>query len=72
MKKFFFAVQVFGIIAMFPLYVILEMNHGTGALPENKNHPVFIEGSGKVAALASVNSEVQDEYSIRLNYLWVQ
>ncbi len=38
MKKFLFAAQVFGIMMMFPLYVILEMNHGTASLDENKNH----------------------------------
>ena len=32
MKKLVFAVQVFGIIAMFPIYVILEMNHGTSEI----------------------------------------
>lgn len=30
MKKIVFAVQVFGLIAMFPIVVVLEMTHGTG------------------------------------------
>jgi hypothetical protein len=68
MKKFFFAVQVFGILAMFPLYVILEMNHG---LPENKNHSGVTEKPEKAAIGASLNSDAQDENSILLNYLWV-
>ena len=68
MKKFLFAVQVFGIIGMFPIYVILEMNHG---LPENKNHSGVAEKPEKTAIGASLNSEAQDEQSIQLNYLWV-
>ena len=69
MKKFVFAVQVFGILAMFPLYVILEMNHG---LPESKSHSGVAEKPDKTIIGASLNSEGQDENSIRLNYLWVQ
>ena len=69
MRKFVFAVQVFGIIAIFPIYVILEMNHG---LPGNKNHSGVTEKPEKTAIGASLNSEAQDENFIRLNYLWVR
>jgi len=37
MKKLVFAAQVFGLLAMFPIVVFLEMNHATGRLPENIN-----------------------------------
>jgi len=37
MKKLVFAAQVFGLLAMFPIVVFLEMNHATGRLPENVN-----------------------------------
>ena len=63
MKKLLFAVQVFGIIAMFPLYVILEMNHATG-LPENKKQSGVIETAQKTIIRASLNSEGQNENSI--------
>ncbi len=63
MKKLLFAVQVFGIIAMFPLYVILEMNHGTG-LPENKNQSGVIETPQKRSSGHLLNSEEQNENSI--------
>ena len=53
MKKLVFAVQVFGIIAMFPIYVILEMNHGTEKLFENKNHPVVKDRVEKTAIRAA-------------------
>ncbi|MEP7377653.1 MAG: hypothetical protein ABI675_29885 [Chitinophagaceae bacterium] len=72
MKKFLFAVQVFGIIAMFPIYVILEMNHGTGSLPENKSQPVVKGIIEKTAIRTSFNSEVRDGNPIRLTYLWIQ
>lgn len=41
MKKLLFAVQVFGAIAMFPLYVIVEFNHGTKTLPVNNSASVI-------------------------------
>ena len=41
MKKLLFAVQVFGAIAMFPLYVIVEFNHGTKTLPVNTSTSVI-------------------------------
>jgi hypothetical protein len=63
MKKLVFALQVFGIIALFPIYVILEMNHGTG-LPENKNYPGVTEKPEKTITRVSLNSKVQNENSI--------
>jgi uncharacterized membrane protein len=33
MKNFVFAIQVFGIMAMLPILVVLEINHGTQTLP---------------------------------------
>ena len=35
MKKIGFALQVFGLITIFPLCVILEMNHAATKLPAN-------------------------------------
>lgn len=72
MKKLLFAVQVFGIIAMFPIYVILEMNHGTQKLSENKNPAVVKERVEKTAIRASFNFEARNGNSIRLTYLWIQ
>ena len=68
MKKFVFAVQVFGIIAMFPIYVILEMNHG---LPENKNHPFVKEKPERTIIRVSLNSEAQNGNSIPSKLLTV-
>ena len=65
MKKFVFAVQVFGIIAMFPIYVILEMNHG---LPENKNQSGVTGKPEKTIIRVSLNSKVQNENSIPVKY----
>lgn len=70
MKKFVFAVQVFGIIAMFPIYVILEMNHGTG-LPENKNHSGVAEKPEKTIFRVALNSKVENENSITSKLLTV-
>ncbi len=43
MKKLVFTVQVFGLIAAFPLYVVIEFNHGAKALPANNSGAVGIE-----------------------------
>ena len=72
MKKIVFAVQVFGIIAMFPIYVILEMNHGTGRVPENKSRPVVSERMERTAIRAYFNAEAPKGKPTRLTYLWIQ
>jgi hypothetical protein len=36
MKKIAFALQVFALITMLPLYVIIELNHSTAAPTKNK------------------------------------
>jgi uncharacterized alpha/beta hydrolase family protein len=37
MKKIAFALQVFALITMLPLYVIIELNHSTAAPTKNKS-----------------------------------
>ncbi|CAN5880112.1 hypothetical protein BH11BAC4_BH11BAC4_27200 [soil metagenome] len=34
MKKIVFSLQVFGLIALIPVYVVMEMNHGKSTLRE--------------------------------------
>ena len=43
MKKLVFAIQMFGLIALFPLYVIAEFNHGAERLPVNNSSIDFIK-----------------------------
>ncbi|MEP7110463.1 MAG: hypothetical protein ABI760_20885 [Ferruginibacter sp.] len=43
MKKIVFAIQVFSLLAMFPVIVILEMNHATRGLHENNPSPGVTE-----------------------------
>lgn len=64
MKKIVFTLQVFGTIALFTIYVVLEMNHGTGKLPGNKNYPVVKEKAEKTIIRASLNDKAQNEMSI--------
>ena len=64
MKKIVFAVQVFGILAMFPIYIVLEMNHGTESFPGTKNHPVDIEKVEKNNTPVSLNAEEQIESAV--------
>jgi hypothetical protein len=71
MKKLIFAAQVFGIIAMFPLYVILEMNHGTSEFPAEGNRRVVTEESEK-ALIEPLNSESQVKMLYPVKYLRVQ
>ena len=43
MKKIVFAIQVFGLITMLPLYLILELTRGTDRLPAKNPAPVIID-----------------------------
>lgn len=46
MKKLVFAFQMFGVIAMFPLYVIVEFNHAKRTLPEQNPSSVIEKKQG--------------------------
>jgi hypothetical protein len=61
MKKTIFTVQVFCLIAMFPLYLILELNHGTQRVPSNIFPSIGIEKPAKRSIQPSVNSTVENE-----------
>ena len=37
MKKAVFAIQMFVLIAFFPVYLVVELNHGTGRMPVNNS-----------------------------------
>ena len=57
MKKLLFAVQVFGAIAMFPLYVIVEFNHGKKALPVHNSSSVIVKEQKDISAQSGVRNE---------------
>jgi hypothetical protein len=43
MKKFVFAIQIFGLMATLPIWILLEMNHGTQSTPtKNMNESAII------------------------------
>lgn len=48
MKKLAFAIQVFSLIAMFPVYVVAEFNHGTGRFPNNTSSKGIIKEPAKM------------------------
>jgi hypothetical protein len=64
MKKFAFTVQVFGLMAMLPIFVILEMNHGTDRLSENNTQPIIKETAKTKIPLKAINSEAQQSILI--------
>ena len=47
MKKIAFALQVFALMTMLPLYVIIELNHSTTAPAKNK---IVTEVNGTLSA----------------------
>ena len=57
MKKLLFAVQVFGAIAMFPLYVIVEFNHGSKTLPVNTSTSVIENKQRDISTQSGVRNE---------------
>jgi hypothetical protein len=64
MKKFAFALQVFGLIAALPICVVLEMNHPTGTFPGKNTHPEVKEKEARITTLVSLDPKVQNEYSM--------
>jgi hypothetical protein len=57
MKKLVFAFQVFGLLAMFPIVVILEMNHVTGTAPKNNFNSRVILKTEKTKILPGIPAE---------------
>ncbi len=47
MKKVVFAIQVFCLIAMFPVYMIVELNQGAVKKPVDHSTPDLIEKTEK-------------------------
>jgi hypothetical protein len=64
MKKILFKIEVLSLVAMFPLYVFLEMNHESKRSPENNNYPGFTEKVEKSNFQASVNTNAQNENTV--------
>ncbi len=63
MKKLAFALQVFSLIAVFPVYVVAEFNHETGRLTGDHSTPAIIKESAKMntqstLSLAEENDDV--------------
>ena len=56
MKKIAFALQVFALITMLPLYVIIELNHSTAAPTKNK---IVTEVNGNEKIIPTVYHQVQ-------------
>ena len=61
MKKIVFTIQVFSLIAMFPVYVIAEFNHGTGRMTLINSASEIIKESVKKSTHLSLNSSKQNE-----------
>lgn len=57
MKKLLFAVQVFGAIAMFPLYVIVELNHGLKTLPVNNSSSAIVREQRDISTQSGIRNE---------------
>lgn len=43
MKKAVFTIQIFVLIALFPTYLVVELNRRTGSIPVNHRPSEFIE-----------------------------
>jgi hypothetical protein len=63
MKKVVFAIQVFSLLAMLPLYIIIELNHANGRLtinnsPTNRDKKVAQKSSGVRLNSANQNPDM--------------
>ena len=69
MKKIEFALQVFGLVAILPLYVILELNHASVSLPENKINTGITEKTEMINAdIAGENEEQNIVFLLSAHY----
>ena len=67
MKKLVFAAQVFGLLTAFPIYVLLEFNHGTKALPTHNSVAVAIEEPVHKNIQPVINSKTKNENTVCVN-----
>ena len=58
MKKLAFAVRVFGLIVLFPLYLIVEFNYGTEPSPVNNSTSVIVKETSDSSDLSGVRREI--------------
>ena len=61
MKKIVFAFQVFGLMVMFPLYVVVELNHGTKSMPVNNSDSFATEKQIKKNMRSVINPKIENE-----------
>lgn len=64
MKKLVFTIQVFGVIAMFPLYAVLEINHAREKSPSNNTSSSVSRVQEKIIPNISANTfaDFENEY----------
>jgi hypothetical protein len=60
MKKAVFAIQVFSLIAMFPIYVVAEFNHGNERSPIDNSSSVIIKEVPKKNLQSSLNADIKN------------
>ncbi len=65
MKKLVFTIQVFGVIIMFPLYAVLEMNHARGKSPSNNTSSSVTRKQEKIIPNISANTFADFESQYR-------
>lgn len=55
MKKAVFTIQIFVLIAMFPVYLVVELNYETGSMPVKNAPSEFIEKTEKANVQPDLN-----------------
>ena len=70
MKKVVFAIQVFGLIAVFPAYIVAELNRGNGRLTINNSSSHIIRESTKKNIKSKVNSAEENGDVILFKSKW--
>ena len=63
MKKAVFAIQVFVLIALFPAYLVVELNHETGSAPVNNAPAEFIEKTERSNLQPELNTGYEGFFS---------
>lgn len=69
MKKVLFTIQMIALIAMFPVYLVTELNHETGRLPVNNSPSEFNEKpeESKIQPALNTGEELLSSSVINMN-----
>jgi len=66
MKKAVFTIQMIALMAMFPVYLVVELNHENGRKPEKNTSSPVIEMAEKILTKPALNN-VESQFPVLMH-----